>query len=51
LATLIAFGVGYGVIVVFLKVVSSRGYAPFVWYRLALGVVVLTLLETGHLAP
>ncbi|MEY4695247.1 MAG: hypothetical protein RLZZ95_1696, partial [Pseudomonadota bacterium] len=23
----------------------------FVWYRLALGVVVLTLLETGHLAP
>jgi len=51
LATLIAFGVGYGVIVVFLKVVSSRGYAPFVWYRLALGAVVLALLGSGHLAP
>ena len=30
LATLIAFGVGYGVIVLFLKLVSTRGYCAFV---------------------
>lgn len=51
LATLTAFGVGYGVIVVFLRVVSTRGYWPFVWYRLALGLLVLVLLTAGLLQP
>jgi undecaprenyl-diphosphatase len=51
LATLIAFGVGYAVIVWFLKLVSSRGYMPFVLYRIALGSLVLLLLATGLLAP
>ena len=51
LATAIAFAVGYGVIVVFLKLVSSRSYMPFVYYRIALGAFVLGLLSLGLLAP
>jgi undecaprenyl-diphosphatase len=50
LATLIAFVVGYGVIVWFLRLVSTRGYMPFVVYRLALGCLVLVLLATGVLS-
>ncbi len=51
LATLIAFGVGYGVIVLFLRIVSTRGYMPFVIYRLALGLLVLLLLRIGLVTP
>ncbi|MEF7614379.1 undecaprenyl-diphosphate phosphatase [Aquincola sp. MAHUQ-54] len=51
LATLVAFGVGYGVIVIFLKLVSSRGYLPFVVYRIVLGIGVLALLCLGVLSP
>lgn len=49
LATLIAFGVGYGVIVLFLKLVSTRGYMPFVIYRIVLGAAVIALLQLGIL--
>jgi undecaprenyl-diphosphatase len=49
LATVIAAGVGYGVIVLFLKLVSTRGYMPFVIYRIVLGAVVLVLLQMGIL--
>jgi undecaprenyl-diphosphatase len=49
LATLIAFGVGYGVIVLFLKLVSTRGYMAFVYYRIALGILVFVLLGAGTL--
>lgn len=51
LATLVAFVVGYGVIVWFLRLVSTRSYMPFVIYRLALGVLVLALLAAGILSP
>jgi len=51
LATAVAFGVGYGVIVLFLKLVSTRDYMPFVYYRVALGVLVLALLAGGVLSP
>lgn len=51
LATAVAFVVGYGVIVAFLRIVGSRGYAPFVYYRIALGIVLLFLLGQGTLAP
>lgn len=51
LATAIAFVVGYGVIVVFLKLVSSRSYMPFVYYRIALGILVMGLLSVGLLSP
>lgn len=50
LATLIAFVVGYGVIVWFLRLVSTRGYMPFVLYRVALGSLVLVLLGAGVLS-
>ena len=47
----VAFVVGYGVIVWFLKLVSTRGYMPFVVYRIALGVAVFGLLAAGVLSP
>ncbi|WP_152232934.1 undecaprenyl-diphosphate phosphatase [Georgenia ruanii] len=47
LATLVAFVVGYVVIIWFLKLVSTRSYLPFVIYRLALAAVVVVLLLTG----
>ena len=50
LATLVSFGVGYFVIVWFLKLVSTRGYMPFVWYRIALGSLVFALLGMGVLS-
>lgn len=51
LATLVAFVVGYGVIVWFLKLVSTRSYMPFVVYRVALGLLVFGLLGAGVLSP
>ena len=39
-ATVISFVVGYVVIIGFLKLVSTRSYWPFVWYRLALAAAV-----------
>jgi len=45
LATLVAFAVAYWVIVAFLRLVSTRGYMPFVLYRIALGALVLALLD------
>jgi len=48
-ATIISFLVGYAVISWLLRWVSSRSYAPFVFYRIALGSLVLILLSTGVL--
>jgi len=44
LATLVAFVSGYGVIVVFLRLVSTRGYWPFVIYRIVAGAAVFAML-------
>ena len=49
LATLIAFAVGYVVIIWFLKLISTRSFAPFVIYRLILAAVVAVLLLNGVL--
>ncbi|MDO5034686.1 MAG: undecaprenyl-diphosphate phosphatase [Actinomycetaceae bacterium] len=49
-ATLIAFGVGYAVIVWFLKLVSTRSYMPFVVYRIVLAVFIAALLGAGVLS-
>jgi undecaprenyl-diphosphatase len=51
IATVVAFMVGYGVIVAFLRIVSSRGFWPFVCYRIALGLTLLAMLSAGYLAP
>lgn len=51
LAALVAFVTGYGVIVAFLKLVSTRNYLPFVYYRIVLGTVVLVLLAVGVIDP
>lgn len=51
LATLISFAVGYGVIVLFLKIISTRSFMPFVWYRVLLGSAMLGLLAFGIIDP
>lgn len=51
LATLLAFLLGYAVIVVFLKLVSTKSYMPFVIYRIVVGALVILGLTAGWLAP
>ena len=48
-ATVIAFVVGWACIVWFLKLVSTKSYMPFVWYRIVLAVIVAVLLGLGVL--
>lgn len=50
-ATLIAFLVAWAVIIWFLKLVSTKSYKPFVYYRIGLAIVVAALLLTGVLMP
>ncbi|MFV2142797.1 MULTISPECIES: undecaprenyl-diphosphatase UppP [Isoptericola] len=49
LATIVAFAVGYVVLIGFLKIVSTYSYRPFVYYRYALAAFVVVLLLTGVL--
>ncbi len=49
IATLTAFVVGYGVIIAFLRIVSSRSYMPFVVYRIVAGTALLVLLSLGYI--
>ncbi|WP_028800471.1 undecaprenyl-diphosphate phosphatase [Streptomyces sp. 142MFCol3.1] len=50
-ATIIAFTVGYAVIAWFMKFISHKSFMPFVWYRIALGIVIIALVTTGALSP
>lgn len=50
LATVVAFAVGYVVILWFLRLIQTRSYAPFVIYRLALAVVIVTLVLSGAIS-
>lgn len=50
-ATAIAFVTGYAVIAWFMKFISTKSFMPFVWYRVALGVVIIVLVATGALSP
>ena len=47
MATGIAFAIGYAVIAWLLKFVSTKSFAPFIIYRIALGSLLLVLLATG----
>jgi undecaprenyl-diphosphatase len=49
-ATVIAFAVGYAAIAWLLRYVERHSIYLFVWYRLALGLVVLALLATGAIS-
>jgi undecaprenyl-diphosphatase len=51
IATIVAFFVGYVVIIGFLRIVSTYSYRPFVIYRVGLAVVVSLLLVGGALEP
>ncbi|WP_432043438.1 undecaprenyl-diphosphate phosphatase [Streptomyces cadmiisoli] len=51
LATLIAFAVGYAVISWFMKFIETRSFMPFVHYRVALGLVIITLVTSGVISP
>lgn len=51
LATIVAFGVGYAVIAWLLRWLVTRSFAPFVAYRIALGIVLAVLLAAGVLDP
>ncbi|MEU8712688.1 undecaprenyl-diphosphate phosphatase [Streptomyces sp. NPDC048663] len=50
-ATVIAFASGYAVIAWFMKWISNRSFMPFVWYRIALGVVIIALVSADVLSP
>lgn len=51
IATVVSFGVGYAVIVWFLKLVERYSYMPFVIYRIALALTIVGLLAVGVLTP
>ncbi|MET9442201.1 undecaprenyl-diphosphate phosphatase [Streptomyces sp. NPDC006610] len=50
-ATVIAFVSGYAVIAWFMKFISTKSFMPFVWYRIALGIVIIALVSVGALSP
>ncbi|MEU0579618.1 undecaprenyl-diphosphate phosphatase [Streptomyces griseoincarnatus] len=50
-ATVIAFVTGYAVIAWFMKFISTKSFMPFVWYRIALGIVIVALVAAGVLSP
>ncbi|QZZ26497.1 undecaprenyl-diphosphate phosphatase [Streptomyces sp. ST1015] len=50
-ATGIAFVTGYVVISWFMKFISTKSFMPFVYYRVALGVVIIALVGWGLLSP
>jgi undecaprenyl-diphosphatase len=47
IATVVAFGVGYFVIVWFLRMITTRSFLPFVVYRLVFAAAIVVLLLTG----
>jgi len=48
-ATVVAFGVGFSVIVVFLRYLNRGSFMPFVVWRIVVGVAVLAGLVSGQL--
>ncbi|MFC9158422.1 undecaprenyl-diphosphate phosphatase [Streptomyces bauhiniae] len=50
-ATVIAFASGYAVIAWFMKWISNKSFMPFVYYRVALGIIIIALVTAGVLSP
>ncbi|WP_422114532.1 undecaprenyl-diphosphate phosphatase [Brachybacterium sp. UNK5269] len=50
-ATAVAFGIGYAVIVWFMRIIENRSYLMFVVYRIAAGLLLLALLVSGVVDP
>ncbi|OWA02269.1 undecaprenyl-diphosphatase [Streptomyces sp. CS227] len=50
-ATLVAFVVGYAVIAWFMRFITTRSFMPFVYYRMALGILIFALVAAGVLSP
>ncbi len=50
IATAVAFGVGYAVIVWFLRLISHHSYTPFVIYRIAASGAIVGLLAAGAIS-
>ncbi|GAB49785.1 undecaprenyl-diphosphate phosphatase [Mobilicoccus pelagius] len=51
IATLVSFVVAYVSIAWLLKFVSSNDFTSFIWYRIALGLVLIGLVVGGFVAP
>ena len=47
MATAVAFVIGYAVIAWLLKYVTTKSFAPFIFYRIALGSLLILLLSLG----
>lgn len=47
LATVVSFGVGYAVIAWLIKFVAHNSFTSFVYYRIALGVLIVALVASG----
>lgn len=50
-ATVVGGLVGYAVIAWFMRFISTRSFMPFVYYRIAVGVLMFALLGAGVLTP
>jgi undecaprenyl-diphosphatase len=49
-ATVVSFIVAYAAVAWLLKYISNHSYAVFIWYRVALGLLLVVLLATGAVA-
>ena len=49
LASVVSLAVGYVSIAWLLKFVSDNNFSSFIWYRVGLGLVIVTLLSTGFI--
>jgi undecaprenyl-diphosphatase len=50
-ATVVAFAVGLAVIAFLMRYISTKSFAPFVAYRIVLGLVLIALLATNVIQP
>ena len=50
-ATVVAFGVGYAVIVWFMRIIENHSYLMFVVYRVVAGLLLLAMLWFGAVDP